>query len=276
MAVFTFKAPIRFVAGTGFTISPNDTDINLSSEVQAVFSIAQDVSPTSTVTFAETTSSVFTVDNNLSLSGTSINNLSTLTGNLTISDNLSNTNNLTINGNLVAEEFISELTESVTIFKSGSTKFGNTSDDNHILSGSLNLSGSLSLGQNISINEISNDTTLSGSNATFTVSENALKTYVDSQTDVRNTYLRKSFVHTGSFVSTATQSFTAITASAPTGMSSTSKEDFIFFMNGAFMETDALNIQQSGSQFLLLINNNSIGYDVANTDELLAFGKFNS
>ena len=78
MAVFTFKAPIRFVAGTGFTISPNDTDINLSSEVQAVFSIAQDVSPTSTVTFAETTSSVFTVDNNLSLSGTSINNLSTL------------------------------------------------------------------------------------------------------------------------------------------------------------------------------------------------------
>ena len=50
MAVFTFKAPIRFVAGTGFTISPNDTDINLSSEVQAVFSIAQDVSPTSTVT----------------------------------------------------------------------------------------------------------------------------------------------------------------------------------------------------------------------------------
>ena len=91
-----------------------------------------------------------------------------------------------------------------------------------------------------------------------------------------NTYLRKSFVHTGSFVSTATQSFTAVTASAPTGMSSTSKEDFIFFMNGAFMETDALNIQQSGSQFLLLINNDSIGYDVVNTDEVLAFGKFNS
>ena len=233
MAVFTFKAPIKFVAGTGFVISPDDTDINLSSEVQAIFSIAQDVSPTSTVTFAETTSSVFTVDNNLSLSGSSINNLSTLTGNLIISDNLSNTNNLIINGNIVADEFISELTQSVTIFKSGSTQFGNTSDDNHILSGSLNLSGSLSLGQNISINEISNDTTLSGSNATFTVSENALKTYVDSQTDVRNTYLRKSFVHTGSFVSTATQSFTAITASAPTGMSSTSKEDFIFFMNGS-------------------------------------------
>ena len=276
MAVFTFKAPIRFVAGTGFVISPDDTDINLSSEVQAIFSIAQDVSPTSTVTFAETTSSVFTVDNNLSLSGSSINNLSTLTGNLIISDNLSNTNNLIINGNIVADEFISELTQSVTIFKSGSTQFGNTSDDNHILSGSLNLSGSLSLGQTVSINEVSNDATLSGSNATLTASENALKTYVDGQTDVRNTYLRKSFVHTGSFVSTATQSFTAITASAPTGMSSTSKEDFIFFMNGAFMETDALNIQQSGSQFLLLINNNSIGYDVANTDELLAFGKFNS
>ena len=42
------------------------------------------------------------------------------------------------------------------------------------------------------------------------------------------------------------------------------------------METDALNIQQSGSQLLLLVNNNNIGYDITSTDEILAFGKFNS
>ena len=77
-------------------------------------------------------------------------------------------------------------------------------------------------------------------------------------------------------MSTATQSFTAVTASAPTGLSSTSKEDFVFFINGSFMETDALNIQQSGSQLLLLVNNNNIGYDITSTDEILAFGKFNS
>ena len=69
MAVFTFKSPIKFVAGTGFIISPDDTDINLSSEVNAVFSIGQDVSTTSTVTFAQTTQDNLLVDNNLSLSG---------------------------------------------------------------------------------------------------------------------------------------------------------------------------------------------------------------
>ncbi len=275
MAVFTFKSPIKFVAGTGFIISPDDTDINLSSEVNAVFSIGQDVSTTSTVTFAQTTQDNLLVDNNLSLSGTAINNLSSIAGNLTITNNFSNTNNLTILGNIVADEFISELTESVTIFKSGSTKFGNSSDDNHILSGSLNVSGTLGI-QNFNLTQVSNDVALSGSSATSTLVENALKNYVDNETDTINTYLRKSFVHTGSFVSTATQSFTAVTASAPTGLSSTSKEDFVFFINGSFMETDALNIQQSGSQLLLLVNNNNIGYDITSTDEILAFGKFNS
>ena len=276
MAIFTFKSPIKFVAGTGFIISPDDTDINLSTEVNATFAIGQDVSTTSTVTFAQTTTDTFTIGDNLSFNGSSINNLSTIDGNLTVTQNLSNTENLTIKGNIVADEFISELTESVTIFKSGSSKFGNSSDDNHILSGSLNLSGSLFIGQNNNLSTVSNDITLSGSSATLTVSEQALKTYVDNETDNRNTYLRKSFVHTGSFISSATQSFTAVTASAPTGFTSTSKEDFVFFMNGAFMETDALNIQQSGSQFLLLVDNNSIGYDIKNTDEILAFGKFNS
>jgi hypothetical protein len=67
-----------------------------------------------------------------------------------------------------------------------------------------------------------------------------------------------------------------VTASAPTGFTATSKEDFMFFNNGAFMETDALNIQQSGSKLFLLVNNNSIGYDLSDSDEIVAFGKFNA
>jgi hypothetical protein len=276
MARFTLKEPIKFVAGTGFTISPNNTDINLTSPVQVVFSIGQDISKTSVVTFNQVTASQFTVDNNLSLVSNQIDNLSTIDGNLIITNDFTNSQNLNIKGNIVAEKFTSELSQSVTIFKSGSSIFGDTNDDNHRMTGSLNLSGSLSIGQSNNLTKVSNDTTLSGSSATSTVVENALKSYVDNETDTRNAYLRKSFVHTGSFVSSATQSFTAVTASAPTGLSATSKEDFVFFINGAFMETDALSIQQTGSQLLLLINNNSIGYDVVNTDEILAFGKFNS
>ena len=41
---------------------------------------------------------------------------------------------------MVAEEFISELTQSVTLFKSGSTIFGDTVDDTHNVTGSLSVS----------------------------------------------------------------------------------------------------------------------------------------
>ena len=43
MAKFVLKEPIKFVQGTGFTISPNDTNINLTSPVQVVFNIGQEI-----------------------------------------------------------------------------------------------------------------------------------------------------------------------------------------------------------------------------------------
>ena len=108
------------------------------------------------------------------------------------------------------------------------------------------------------------------------ITENALKTYLTTETEDFQNYLRKSFAHTGSFVNSATSSFTAVTASAPSGIATTTVEDFMFFNNGAFMETDALTIQQSGSKMFLLVNNDAIGYDLTNSDEIVAFGKFNS
>jgi hypothetical protein len=50
----------------------------------------------------------------------------------------------------------------------------------------------------------------------------------------------------------------------------------MFFNNGAFMETDAITIKQSGSLMFLFVNTDSIGYDVDSNDEIVAFGKFNS
>ena len=88
--------------------------------------------------------------------------------------------------------------------------------------------------------------------------------------------MRKCFTDTGSFLNSSTSSFTAVTASAPSTLTSTSEEDFMFFINGQIMEHDALTVQQSGTSFLLKINNNSIGYDVTSTDEIVAWGKFNS
>ena len=275
MAKFVLKSPIKFVQGNGFTITPNDTNINLTSPVQVVFNIGQEIDKDSDVTFSTISSSQEVVDNNLSIINNQIDNLSTISANTSVQDDFSTTENLTIKGGLTAEKFESEFTESITIFDSGSTKFGDDVNDNHRVTGSLSTSGSLLL-NDYTIGEISNDETLGDNSATALVTERAVKTKLSSTIEDVGDYLRKSFAHTGSFVDSSTQIFTAVTASAPTGVTATSKDDFMFFSNGVFLETDALTIQQSGSSFLLTMNNNSIGYDFQSTDEIVAFGKFNS
>ena len=108
------------------------------------------------------------------------------------------------------------------------------------------------------------------------------KAYVDG----RDNYLRKQFVksavsYTGSttfgdFAGFKTGSFNATTASAPTGFTATTENDFIFFLNGQYMEHDAITIKQSGSLFQVQVDTDSIGYVLEASDEILAWGKFDS
>ena len=97
-----------------------------------------------------------------------------------------------------------------------------------------------------------------------------------SFSDISN-YLRKQYVKSAASITVpSTASFTAVTASAPTGLTATSEDDFIFFINGQYMEHDALTIQQSGSSLLLKVNTDSIGYSLESDDEIISWGKFNS
>ena len=108
------------------------------------------------------------------------------------------------------------------------------------------------------------------------------KYYVDE----RASYLRKQFVksavsYTGSttfgdFAGFKTGSFNATTASAPTGFTATTENDFIFFLNGQYMEHDAITIKQSGSLFQVQVDTDSIGYVLEASDEILAWGKFDA
>ena len=77
-------------------------------------------------------------------------------------------------------------------------------------------------------------------------------------------------------MNSSTASFTAVTASAPSTLTATNEGDFIFFINGQYMEHDALTVEQSGSQFLLQVDTGSIGYSLESDDEILSIGKFNS
>ena len=275
-----FKAPLIFKQFTGVTIEPNDTELfgKVKPSQTTTFSIGQPVSSGSNVVFDQVTvtnKKITINDGGLVLSGSSILGSFTLAGSKTISSNLVGTDDLTVQGILTAEKIETELSQSVTLFESGSTQFGDTSDDTHEFSGSFLISGSIKL-NNYSIDEISNDTSMADDKSNSVVTENSLKNYLDDNTDDMQSYLRKSFVHTGSFVSISTSSFTAITASAPSSLTSTGENDFMFFLNGQIMEHDALTIQQSGSLFHLLVDNSGIGYDLEASDEIVGFGKFNS
>jgi hypothetical protein len=90
-------------------------------------------------------------------------------------------------------------------------------------------------------------------------------------------YLRKNFVKVAAGISgSSTASFEAVTASAPTGMTATSENDFIFFMNGQYMEHNAIEVEQKGTSFLLKVDVSGIGYNLESDDEIIAHGKFDS
>ena len=125
------------------------------------------------------------------------------------------------------------------------------------------------------MNEISNDTNLTDESPNAFVTENVAKTFLATIKPDRD-YLRKSFVHTGSFVNSSTTRFTAVTASAPSNLTSTTENDFMFFINGMLIENDALTIQQNSSNLDLSLDTNALGYTISSQDEIIGFGKFNS
>ena len=279
MADLILQNPLVFTDETGFDINPN-TEIFAKSSIEIIFSIDQVVSTSSNVEFADITlTDKLTLDNDTFIIRKNVITGSfTHTGNLitSIDNTFVHNGDMSIGNILTAKKITTEVSQSVTLFESGSTLFGDSVDDIHSRTGSLSMSGSTIGLNNFDVTEISNDTTLGDSGGTSIVTENVVKTYLDDQTDDFQTYQRKSFTFTGSFVSVSTASFTATSASAPSGYTATTEADFMFFVNGVIAEYDALTIQQSGSIFLLKVDNDSIGYDLRSGDEIVAFGKFNS
>ena len=265
--------PIIFSQGTGVTLSQNNVEFNGSSPLTQTISIGQDVSTTSNVLFNQVTSSFLTIGSTTYNSGNIDGDISIL-GSLTTTGNITVQGNATINGTVTAKRFHTEFISASILLESGSTKFGDSTDDSHQFTGSVDVSGSFTL-NGYTITNISDDTTMSGSSSQTLVTENAVKTLVSDTT--QELYLRKQlFKSSVSITVPSTASFNAVTASAPASLTATSKNDFIFFINGQYMEHDALNIQQSGATFVLKVDNNNIGYDLESDDEVIAIGKFES
>ena len=283
---FQYKKPLIVELSTGVSGSRNGVPFVRReffglNDQNVTLNIGQAVETDSNTTFNQVISSnVIKIGTDSLLLGdgfiSSSNSVVAHTGSVVITANVT-APSMTLNGKLTAPDFEVSVTGSTTLFDSGSSRFGDTLDDTHVVSGSTGLSGSFKL-NGTSVNEISNDTSLGDASSTALATENASKQFfLDTGIINKNTYNRKSFVHTGSFTSTETSSFTAVTASAPTGLTATGEEDFMFFINGMLIENDALTIVQKTSTNLeLRLDTSGLGYELESDDEVVGFGKFNS
>ena len=284
---FQYKKPLIVELSTGVSGSRNGVPLVRReffglNDQNVTLNIGQAVETDSNTTFNQVissnvikigTDSLFLGDGFISSS----NSVVAHTGSVVVTSNVV-APSMTLNGKLTAPDFEVSVTGSTTLFDSGSSRFGDTLDDTHVVSGSTGLSGSFGL-NGTSVSEISNDITLAGTNASGLTTENAVKEYLNTTLDssTRLAYVRKSFVHTGSFTNSETSSFNAITASAPSGVTSTTEQDFMFFINGMLIENDALTINQKTSTNLeLRLDTSGLGYELESDDEVIGFGKFNS
>ena len=263
--------------GTGVTINQDNQLLRAETRELVNISIGNDVSVTSQPLFLSVTptSQEFQI-NQFIITPNAMTGSINLLGDLTLSTTLTVGNDMRVLGATTASKIESQQTQSFTIFDSGSSLFGDSVDDTHKISGSLLSSGSIVL-NNGTIQNISNDTALSDNSTQDVVTERAGKTYIDNiGYEGFQTYQRKCFPHTGSFISPTTSSFNAVTASAPSGFTSTTKNDFMFFINGVIVENDGVDIQQVGSSLLLKIDTSNVGYVLSGDDEVVGWGKFNS
>ena len=284
--IFKVKKPLTIKSGTGVSLSETNTpfteksfDGSNSSTIR--LSIGQAVGTTDSVQFNKVTLSPST----LIIGSGSANQLTLGDGVISGSD-IQFQNDLTITQNLnttqlmVVQDIISGSTSTfgsivkTTTHNTGSTRWGESLTQKQFATGSFELTGSLSLNR-YEIKEISNDTSLTDQSPNALITENVAKTFLATIKPDRD-YLRKSFTHTGSFVNSSQVRFSALTASAPSSLTSTSENDFMFFVNGMLIENDALTIQQVASNLNLNLDTNALGYTISSQDEVIGFGKFNS
>ena len=282
MPILKFKNPLTITGSDGFI----SNILNMDGTVRQtnVLEIGQDIGTDQDVTFnsVESPENQTLIINNeagtqnmvLGYEFISGSNLTFTVDTMTISENFTHEDDITINGAINFTSMSAELNNSSVIFQSGSTRFGDDLNDTHFVTGSMSISGSFGL-NSTDIIGISNNSDVTAARSNVLITENAARAALGGDIELNNQYMRKIFAHTGS-ISNSTASFSAVTASVDTDLTSTTKQDFQFYLNGMLLEQDALTIQQSSSVFELHMNASSLGYNLSSDDEIVAWGKFNS
>lgn len=119
-------------------------------------------------------SSSFTTNGDVSLGGTlDVTGNTTLGGTARVAGNTTITGSLTVTEDITARSIITQLTQSTVLYRSGSTKFGDTGDDRHDFTGSVNISGSSKLIGDYSITGSINHSGSATTEGTYEIKEGA-------------------------------------------------------------------------------------------------------
>ena len=140
---------------------------------------------------------------------------------------------LTVHGTITADQYNISIVSSSVLYESGSTKFGDSSDDNHDFTGSLNITGSINLnGQAIGTGKL-DETTFNSFTSSYTIASASVTTRLDDL-ETFSSSLDGNFVtegefgtHTGSMNSFT--SSTLMTIGALNNESSSIRSDFNSF-----------------------------------------------
>lgn len=175
---------------------------------------------------------------------------------------------LTVGGRLTAQEVRTEFDNAGVVFESGSTKFGDTSDDNHAFTGSLGVQGG-----EFKVTDSGNDVLIATpSNGTFTIGDTqglgdaALITGDSSLIKVKNNNSTTLTVDNNNRVGIGTES--------PSGSfhvtvnSSDSYRDFVRFTNG---NATLFNINDEGAFSIGDVNNIGDGAYLRNHGDEFSF-----
>jgi len=142
----TFTGSVRVSNGiTGSLLSTNGV---LSSSAQ----IATDISGSSTtlssslaVDIAVNSATSASLQSRVTSNETSVSSLNSNSGSYLLNTSDTLNGDLTVTGTLTAQQFNTEYVTSSVILQSGSTQFGDSADDIHTFTGSVNISGSTTM-----------------------------------------------------------------------------------------------------------------------------------
>jgi hypothetical protein len=175
--------------------------------------------------------------------------------------------NVTVTGKITAEEFFTEITSASIIFQSGSTLFGNSADDTHTFTGTININGKVVGNAPLDFTSQSLNIATGSYNRLYNMTSSVHSTTASLNTQTGSQQLiniQNSTVTSSLNLSTASLNFTTGALNSFSGSIIGQVNTISTFTASVNFTTQSLNTQ-TGSQYLINLRIGSTTSSINNT-----------